>query len=292
MHHGEDRSGKVERMLSPTRSEAFIKGISVHLPETIVTNRQLQAENPDWDMAKIEDKIGIKSRHIAPSDVTAGDLAYSAACSLLETSGVDRNSIDFLLFCTQSPDYFLPATACILQHRLRLGTHCAALDFNQGCSGYVYGLRLAESLIASGNAKRVLFLTGETYTKYIHPRDRSVRVLFGDGATATMIDDAGPGARILASCFGTDGSGAENLIVRSGGMRSRCRCGEMPIETGEQNGRSHPETLFMDGQELFQFTLKRVPPLVEANARLNNVALEDVDWFIFHQANEFMNEHI
>src|SRR5437879_1758960 len=197
---------------------------------------------------------------------------------------VYRNSIDFLLFCTQSPDYFLPTTACILQNRLHLGTHCAALDFNQGCSGYVYGLRLAESLIASGNARRVLFLTGETYTKYIHPRDRSVRVLFGDGATATLIDDAGSGARILKSCLGTDGSGAENLIVRSGGMRSRCGSGEMPLGTDEQ-GRSHsPEALFMDGQELFLFTLRRIPPLVEATAKLNNYTLEEVDWFIFNQA--------
>src|SRR5882724_4137799 len=227
-----------------SRAEAFIKGISAHLPESIVTNEQLQAENPDWEMAKIEAKVGIKARHVAPPDVTAGDLAYSAACKLLETSGVDRNSIDFLLFCTQSPDYFLPTTACILQDRLHLGTHCAAFDFNQGCSGYVYGLRLAESLIASGNAKRVMFLTGETYTKYIHPRDRSVRVLFGDGATATLIDDTGPGARILRGCLGTDGSGAENLIVRSGGMRSRCGSGEMPLGTG--GDRPSPESLFMN----------------------------------------------
>jgi 3-oxoacyl-[acyl-carrier-protein] synthase-3 len=275
-----------------SRSQAFIRGISAHLPENVVTNDQLQAENPEWDMPRIEAKIGIKVRHVAAPETTAGDLAYSAASKLLETSGVDRYSIDFLLFCTQSPDYFLPATACILQERLHLGTHCAALDFNQGCSGYVYGLRLAESLIAAGNAKRVMLLTGETYSKYIQPRDRSVRVLFGDGATATLIDDTGPGARILAGCLGTDGSGAENLIVRSGGMRSRCSSGGTPLETNEQRGVPSRDSLFMDGQELFLFTMKRIPPLVEATARLNNCTLEGVDWFIFHQANAFMNEHI
>ncbi len=275
-----------------SRGEAFIKGISAYLPETIVTNEQLQAENPDWDMPRIEAKVGIKGRHIALPEVTAGDLAYSAGCKLLETSGADRDSIDFLLFCTQSPDYFLPATACILQHRLHLAYHCAALDFNQGCSGYVYGLRLAESLIASGNAKRILFLTGETYSKHIHPRDRSVRVLFGDCATATLIDGTGPGARILAGCLGTDGSGAENLIVRSGGMRSRAGSREIQFSTDGQDCAPNPEALFMDGQELFLFTLKRIPPLVEATAKLNNCTLEEVDWFIFHQANAFMNEHI
>lgn len=274
------------------RAQAFIRGISAHLPESVVTNQQLQAENPDWDMVRIEAKVGIKARHVVSPSVTAGDLAYLAACKLLEKSGVDRNSIDFLLFCTQSPDYFLPATACILQDRLHLGTHCAALDFNQGCSGYVYGLRLAESLISSGNAKRVLFLTGETYTNYIHARDRSVRVLFGDGATATLIDDTGPGARILAGCLGSDGSGAENLIVRGGGTRSRSGSREMAAQTDEGGASHGPEYLFMDGQELFLFTLKRVPPLVEATAKLNDCSLEGVDWFIFHQANAFMNDHI
>jgi 3-oxoacyl-[acyl-carrier-protein] synthase-3 len=296
MHHGEDWDSHVigeglREMGLRSRGEAFIKGISAQLPETIVTNEHLQAENPDWDMPRIEAKVGIKARHVVLPDVTAGDLAYSAGCKLLERSGVDRNSIDFLLFCTQSPDYFLPATACILQHRLHLGSHCAALDFNQGCSGYVYGLRLAESLIASGNAKRVLFLTGETYSKYIHPRDRSVRVLFGDCATATLIDGTGPGARILAGCLGTDGSGAENLIVRSGGMRSRAGSNGIQLGT-DGDGAPNPDALFMDGQELFLFTLKRIPPLVEATAKLNNCTLEDVDWFIFHQANAFMNEHI
>jgi 3-oxoacyl-[acyl-carrier-protein] synthase-3 len=262
------------------------------VPENIVSNEQLQAENPDWDMPRIEAKVGIKARHVAPQNVTAGDLAYAAGCKLLETSGVDRHSIDFLLFCTQSPDYFLPATACVLQNRLHLATDCAALDFNQGCSGYVYGLRLAESLIASGNAKRVILLTGETYSKFVHPRDRSVRVLFGDAATATLVDDTGPGAKILAGCLGTDGSGAENLIVRAGGMRSRGQSGEPPKEAEQQNCAHGPEALFMDGQELFLFTLRRIPPLVNATAKLNGCALEDVDWFIFHQANAFMNEHI
>src|ERR1700751_1991571 len=126
------RMGRQGRRMGPRAcAEAFIRGVSAHLPEGIVTNEQLQAENPDWDMPKIEAKIGIRARHVAASEVTAGDLAYAAACKLLETSGVDRNSIDFLLFCTQSPDYFLPATACILQDRLHLGNHCAALDFNQ-----------------------------------------------------------------------------------------------------------------------------------------------------------------
>jgi 3-oxoacyl-[acyl-carrier-protein] synthase III len=279
-------------MALPSRPEAFIKAISAHLPDTIVTNEQLQAENPDWDMAKIEAKVGIKARHVASPEVTAGDLAYSAACKLLQATGVDRHSVDFLLFCTQSPDYFLPTTACILQDRLHLGTNCAALDFNQGCSGYVYGLRLAESLIASGNARRVLLLTGETYTKYIHPRDRSVRVLFGDAATATLIEDSGPGARVLAGCLGTDGSGAKDLIVRSGGMRSRGVAVEGAAEPDENGCVHDPQSLFMDGQELFTFTLKRIPPLVEATAKLNGCTLETVDWFIFHQANAFMNEHI
>jgi 3-oxoacyl-[acyl-carrier-protein] synthase III len=270
---------------------ASIKAISLYLPEKIVTNEQLQAENPDWDMPKIEAKVGIRSRHIAGREETASDLARIAGDRLLAASGVDRASVDFLLFCTQSPDYFPPASACVLQHRLGLNTSCAALDFNQGCSGYVYGLHLAQALINSGSARRVLLLTGETYSKFIHPRDRSVRVLFGDAGTATLIDREAGGARILPAILGTDGSGAENLIVPTGGSRQRAvsACKEVTDESGCTRTDAN---LFMDGQELFLFTLRRVPELVRATLQHHQLTIEDVGWFIFHQANLFMNDHL
>jgi 3-oxoacyl-[acyl-carrier-protein] synthase-3 len=272
--------------------DAYLRAIATHLPARVVTNEQLQAENPGWDIAKIAAKTGIEHRHIAHDSETAGDLAFVAGCKLLENSGINRQSIDYLLFCTQSPDYYLPATSCVLQHRLKLPTSCAAIDINQGCSGYVYGLDMARALIISGSARNVLLLTGETYSKYIHPRDRSVRVLFGDAASASLISADGPGAKIGSACLGTDGAGASNLIVPAGGARTPMG-DKYPEETVDEHGCVRTAAnLYMNGQELFSFTLHRVPELVRNTLAKNNLTVDQVKWFVFHQANAFMNKHL
>jgi 3-oxoacyl-[acyl-carrier-protein] synthase-3 len=272
--------------------DAYLRALAAHLPETVVTNEQLQAENPSWDMQRVADKTGIDSRRIAADDQTASDLAFAAAERLFANSTVQRNKIDYLLFCTQSPDYLLPTSACILQDRLRLSVSCGAIDFNQGCSGYIYGLQLAKALVSSGTASNVLLLTGETYSKYIHPQDRSVRVLFGDAATASVISAAKQGARIIDIEVGTDGSGCSNLIVPIGGARHRFSV-EPPLETCDENGSIRSgANLFMDGQELFSFTLKRVPALIMGLLAKTGFTADAVDAYVFHQANAFMNEHL
>jgi 3-oxoacyl-[acyl-carrier-protein] synthase-3 len=271
---------------------AYIAGIAYHVPDRVITNEDLQAENPDWDMARIESKIGIRSRHVAADGETASDLGYAAARKLIDAMAIDPAGIDCLLFCTQSPDYFLPTTACLLQDRLGLPTTASALDFNQGCSGYIYGLWLANALVASGSATRVLLITAETYSRFIHPRDRSVRVLFGDGASATLVTAEPRGARIGHSVLGTDGSGYRNLIVPTGGARTPA-CLAQRVETTDENGSVRTdENLFMDGQELFAFTLKRVPQVVSALLAKAGLSTDAVDWFVFHQANAFMNDHL
>ncbi len=270
---------------------AYIKAISYFLPATAVSNQQLQTENPDWDMARVAAKTGIDCRHIAGADETASDLAFGAASKLLSGAGIERSAIDFLLFCTQSPDYALPASACILQDRLGLSQGCGALDFNQGCSGYIYGLYLASAMVRAGMAHNVLLLTGETYSKYIHPRDRSVRVLFGDAGTATLVTAEAGGASILDGCLGTDGGGAANLMVPISGARNP-RHGIAPEVTDAAGCVRTGENLFMDGQELFGFTLKRVPALIQDTLQKNRMSAEDVRMYVFHQANAFMNEHL
>lgn len=272
--------------------DAYVAGTAFHLPAAVLTNEQLHEENPDWDVPRIVAKVGISVRHIAAADECASDLAYAAACKLIEGMSIDRATIDCLLLCTQSPDYHLPTTACVLQDRLGLPTTCAALDFNQGCSGYIYGLYLAKALVASGSARNVLLLTAETYSKLIHPRDRSVRVLFGDGASATLINGDPSGARLGACSLGTDGSGYRNLIVPAGGARQPV-CAATKREVIDENGSVRTaENLFMDGQELFTFTLKRVPEVVRDTLSRAGVELADVRWFVFHQANAFMNGHL
>jgi len=162
--------------------------VAIHYPEKVETNEQLKDEFPEWDMDQILKKTGIAVRRIAAPGECASDLGVAAAEKLFAQYDIDPQSIDFLLFCTQTPDYPLPTTACLMQSRLGLSTSCGALDFNLGCSGYVYGLALADGLIRGGSVRRVLLITAETYTKYIHPTDRSLRTIFGDGAAATLIE--------------------------------------------------------------------------------------------------------
>ncbi|MGV8093731.1 MAG: ketoacyl-ACP synthase III [Mangrovibacterium sp.] len=196
------------------KTKAYIKAISYYLPEKVLTNEELVREFSEWTVEKVANKVGIDSRHIAAKDETSGDMAERAAQNLFEEWNVKPQSVDFVLLCTQSPDYFLPTTACVLQHRLGISTDSGALDFNLGCSGFVYGLALAKGLVLSSVAKNVLLLTSETYSKHIHPQDKGNRTIFGDAATASLISSDGF-AEIGEFSLGTDGRGAENLIVKN-----------------------------------------------------------------------------
>lgn len=240
--------------------------IAYYLPKGVLDNAALVRNYPDWTEEKILKKTGIASRHVVATDEDVLDLAV-AACEKLFASDVDRATVDFVLMCTQSPRYRLPSSACILQQRLELPTTVGALDFDLGCSGFVYGLSLAKGLIESRAAKNVLLVTAETYTKYLGADDRSTRTIFGDGAAATLVDVT-VARKIGAFVFGTDGRGAEKLIVRDG------------------------QPLFMDGPDIFNFTLDVVPPTMDAVCTRNGITRDDVDLFVFHQANRFMLDTI
>ena len=212
-------------------------------------------------------------------------MAEQAAKKLFLEHGFDKDKVDFLLLCTQSPDYFLPTTACLLQNILGLSTRCGALDFNLGCSGYVYGLALAKGLIESRVANNVLLLTAETYTKYIHRQDKGNRTIFGDAASATLVSTQGF-AEIGNFDLGTDGDGGKNLIVKTGGRRNPNLLDDVVIDkSGNPISSDH---LYMNGSEIFNFTLETVPDLVETVMEKNGLQKEDVDLYVFHQANKYM----
>ncbi len=256
---------------------AAVGPVAIHFPERVETNEQLQAEFPGWDLDLIYSKTGIASRHIAAPDECASDLGVAAAQKLFDQYDVDPHSIDFLLLCTQTPDYPLPTTACLMQQRLALRRSVGALDFNLGCSGFVYGLSLADGLIRSDAARRVLLVTAETYSKYIHPTDRSLRTIFGDGAAATLIV-ASERPTLSAFQFGTDGSGADTLLVTKGGAR--------PAKDAHQPRHRHrwPSDLYMDGPSLINFTVGAVPQLVEDILKSAQITADDIDLYILHQA--------
>ncbi|TWU66378.1 MULTISPECIES: ketoacyl-ACP synthase III [Crateriforma] len=251
--------------------------IAVHLPERVETNDELQQMFPRWDLPLIAEKTGIHQRHIAADGETASDLALAAAERLFAEQSIDPADIDFLLFCTQTPDYPLPTTSCLLQDRLGLPTKCGALDFNLGCSGYVYGLAMADGLIQSGAARNVLLITAETYSKYIDAEDRSLRTIFGDAAAATMVT-AAEDKTLWGFKFGSDGSGGDMLLVGDGGAR--------PAEDAirPRHRKRWKSRLYMDGPSLINFTVEAIPRLCREILEENGLTDADVDRYLMHQA--------
>ena len=264
-----------------------IKSVAYHFPEKVLANEELAALYPGWTADKIEEKTGISERRISADNETAGDLGFKAAQKLFLNQSIKPESINFLLLATQSPDYILPTTACILQHRLGIPTSAGALDFNLGCSAYIYGLALAKGLICSGTATRILLITAETYTKHIHPMDKSVRTIFGDGAAATLVEQSDKDA-IGDFVLGTDGSGYDKLIVPAGGMRLT-RSHDTSVEHMDESGNVRSrDNLYMDGTEIFSFTINTVPRTVKETLEKNRLTMDSVDLFVFHQANRYM----
>jgi 3-oxoacyl-[acyl-carrier-protein] synthase-3 len=267
------------------KKKAALTAIASYLPEQTLTNEELALMAPKWTAELIYQKTGIRTRYIAAREECASDLGVAAAQRLFASGVCEPRDVDFLLFCTQSPDYFLPATACVMQERLRLRTDTGALDFNQGCSGFVYGLSLAKGLIESRASRTVLLITAETYSKFIHENDMSTRPLFGDGACATLVTTVESEEELIGPfVFGTDGRGARNLIVKGGALRGRS------MTEAEVDDRS--KSLYMNGAEVFNFTLATIPPLVSNLIAGGRLERSDIDYFIFHQANRFMLEHL
>lgn len=265
--------------------KAYIKAISYYLPETIVSNQDLIEQFPEWTIDKIARKVGVSERRVAGEGQCSSDLAEQAAHKLFMEFNVDKRNVDFLLLCTQSPDYFLPTTACILQYKLGLGVNCGALDYNLGCSGFVYGLALAKGLIESGIANNVLLLTAETYSKYVNEKDKGNRTIFGDAASASLISTDGF-AEIQKFDLGTDGSGANNLIVKTGAMRNPTKSYDILFDKAGNPVSS--DYLYMNGPEIFNFTLETVPELVDRVSKKNGLTKDEIGLFVFHQANKYM----
>lgn len=269
--------------------KAYIKAIEYYLPEKVLDNAEIAERFPEWSAEKVASKVGITERHISGENETAADLAYMAARKLFNENDGIKEKIDFLLLCSQSVDYKLPSSSCILQNRLGLKTSCGAFDFNLGCSGYEYGLAVAKGLIVSGVAKNVLLLTAETYTKYMHPEDKGNMTIFGDAATASLISTEGF-AEIGEFVLGTDGSGAENLIVKTKGARMPDVTG---IATVDDNGNPRwDDNLYMNGKAIFDFTSDIVPAMTEELLKKESLSQDDIDLWVFHQANKYMINYL
>ena len=268
-------------------NKVTIDAISYWLPEVKLTNSDINLKHPDWSIDKISEKTGIHERRISDENQFTSDIAVKVANKLFNDYKINKSDIDFLILCTQSPDYLLPTTACIVQDRLGLTKSIGAFDFNLGCSGYVYGLSIAKGLILSGSANNVLFITAEMYSKYINENDKSNKTIFGDASAASLISLNGKGLEINEFVFGTDGSGFDNLIVKNGGLVNRNLSGFDLFDT-EDNFVRNDNYLYMNGREIFNFTAQNIPALISKVLNKNNLLKDQVDLFIFHQANKFI----
>lgn len=272
---------------------AAIQALEHHLPERRLTNDELGKLYPDWSAEKIFNKTGIRERRIVGPNEFASDLGVAAAEKVIASTGLDRSTVDLLVYCTQSPDYLLPTTACVMQERLGLPTTTAAFDYNLGCSAFPYGLAMIRGLIETGVASTALLVMADTYSRFIHPMDKSVRTLFGDGASAVLVTATEREAPTLGPfLLGTDGKGANNLIVKRGGIREPL--GAEPLtETTDSSGNVRTEAnLYMNGPAILEFTIRRIPTVFKALLARAEVTLSDVRWVIMHQANEYMLRYL
>ena len=265
-----------------------IKYIEYVLPSVKLDNNFFKVTNPDYNFIKFEKNVGIQSRYICNEDESTLTLAIKAVNKLIEKNKIQTNDIDFLILCTQSPEYMLPTTSCIIQERCGLPTSIGALDINLGCSGYTYALSMAKAMIGSGQAKNVLLVTSETYSKYINKKDLVNSLLFGDAATATLISKSEYNG-IANFIFGTDGSGYDKLIVKNNFFNKATIA---PEKTYSNFNVYTDNNLYMDGPEVFNFTLEKIPTLVEEIYKKNKTNNESISKYIFHQANMMLLEFV
>ncbi|NIK76089.1 3-oxoacyl-[acyl-carrier-protein] synthase-3 [Paenibacillus castaneae] len=268
-----------------------IRGIVCALPKNKININDLNDSFSTKEINKISRMTGVKSFYRVSEDQTTSDLCILAAERLLTSLEWDKSNIDGVIFVSQTPDYVLPATACVIQAKLGLSEECIAFDINLGCSGYVYGMMVAAQLIQTGNLKRVLLLVGDTISKIISPEDRSVNFLFGDAGSATALEFERnvSGISVVA---GTDGTGEKNLITPARGFRN-IRTGDANIRKQATDGNIRSEEdLYMNGSEIFNFTLDRVPQLVANILETHGWETDDVDYLVLHQANKFILDYL
>jgi 3-oxoacyl-[acyl-carrier-protein] synthase III len=275
-------------------TEVSIEAIAYALPERVLTNEELARENPTWDMARLLDRTGVESRRIAADGETALDLGYRACLALEKRGRLLRGEIDTIIFCTETPDHPIPPNSCILHERLGLSPNVMAFDITLACSGFVYSLGIARGLVQSGTSRRVLIVTADTYSRLIHPADRSSRCLFGDGAAATIVSGlhdhqskAGDDQLTVADVsFGTSGAQYDRFIVRAGGTRLP-RSADTAKETSDRSGNVRTaEHIEMDGLGVLSFFNTTIPKAVRELLDRNALRIEDVGSFVFHQASK------
>ena len=268
-----------------------IKAITACVPKKVSRNLDLGYLIPEEEIAKTINSIGISEKRIAADDVTASDLCFKAAEKLIEDNGIDRNSIDMVLFLSQLPDYKIPATAPILQHRLGLPTTTAAIDLSLGCSGWVYALSTAMAYVSMEGINRVLLLVGETFSKIVNKMDKVDAPLYGDAGTATLVEKSAEGFEpVFMLC--SDGAGEDAVKIKAGEGRNKTTVENLQEHTEKDGSILSDNEVFMNGMEVFNFVMRAVPRSIKDLCATQGIDLSSVGHLVLHQANKFMTDFI
>lgn len=265
-----------------------ISAIEYYLPEKIIDNDFFEHAKNDF----LEEKVGIKERHIAAENEFTSDMAAKAVNKLIEKNNINKNELDFIVLCTLSPDYVLPQTSAQVQAICELPTSIYSVDIRMGCTGFVHALSLAQSLIAGMGFKKGLVVTADKFSIYLSYKDFSVDTLFSDSAAAVLVEENPKLFEIMSHDFGTDGNGAEHIVVPAGGCRLRISEETSKFEHIKPGIERSKNYLYMNGRQVMKFADKTVPMSAEKVMKKTGVSLDDIDWVIMHQANKFMLEEI
>lgn len=275
-----------------TFSNIGITGIAAAVPGNTINNYEYTAHFPPEDVKEVVDKIGVFERRFALPGVTASDLCFAAAEKLISDTLINKEEIDVLIFVSQTPDYRMPATSVLLQHRLGLGKHVIAFDINLGCSGFIYGMSVVYSLMQQSGLRKALLLDGETRSRVYSPKDRKTAFIFGDGGVAALIEKD---EKFGESFFSLNSDGSrENLIkMNAGGYRNPSSIDTLQEKVVDEYGNIRSdEHGYMNGSEVFNFLIREVPPDIKNILIYAGVEKDKIDYFVFHQANAFMNSYL
>lgn len=269
-----------------------ITALAAAVPRNIINNYKYTRYFPEEDVKKVVDKIGVYERRFADENTCSSDLCYAAAEKLIADNNIDRSEIDLLIFISQTPDYRMPATAVVLQHRLKLSQSCIAFDVSLGCSAFIYGLSIAYSFLQNSNIRKVLLLDGETRSKVYSPKDRKSAFIFGDGGVAALIDRNNKFGESYFS-MNSDGSREDLIKIKGGGYRNPSSVETLTEKVVDEYGNIRSdEHGYMKGEDVFNFVIKEIPKDINLILNKSGNAVNDIDYYVFHQANNFINSYI
>lgn len=262
------------------------------VPRTVINNYEYTDFFPKDEVREVVDKIGVYERRFADGDTCASDLCFAAAEKLFADNGIDRNEIDLLVFLSQTPDYRMPATSIQLQHRLGLPSSTIAFDISLGCSGFIYALSIVYSFMNCHGLRKALLLDGETRSKVYSPKDRRSAFLFGDGGVAALIERDEKFGRSYFS-MNSDGSRGDLIMIKGGGYRHPSSAATLEEKVVDEYGNiRNDEQGYMHGGDVFNFVIREVPKDVKRIFEYSGLNAEDCDYYVFHQANNFINSYL